>query len=247
MAITGAFGNLSYLDNGTIVLPITFTESGVAVDVFSFDKSNLSLTRMAGSDAAELNYFLQNKIVSDVLQNDEYEAVFIPKLGTVGAVLADLTGEVVLESSSQRQSINVDPLLISYNNLIVALADLETPYKTSDGYWNVGIEFEFPVLGFSVDYLIIGIDYNVPVLYQSAMLDVKPDTPPPAYDINYDQAGSQNIHCVGDWNYLADSANTQQGKFFWAKFQSDSVQVPEVLLGEGTSVLDNITPVSVAL
>ena len=96
-----------------------------------------------------------------------------------------------------------------------------------------------------MDNLIIGVDYSVPVLYQGLALDVKPSTPPPAYDGEYNFAGSQTIHCVGDWKYLADSFSTQ-ARYFWLKFKSDAAEIPEIGLRESPSVLDDITPVSVA-
>ena len=231
--VAAGFGNLTYTDDGDITLPITYDE-----DVLWFDKSDLQFTQIAGAGLYDMEYVL-------IGDDDSYKAIFSGALNTWGAFLIDITGEVVKADDLVREIVNTDPKLISYNKLQPVIDDLGAPSKTADGYWNVSIDFAFPASGFSVDNLIIGVDYSVPVLYQGLTLDVKPSEPPPAYNAEYNFAGSQTIHCVGDWKYLADSSSTQ-ARYFWLKFKSDAAEIPEIALRESPSVLDDITPVSVS-
>ena len=231
--VTVGFGNLAYTPNGDITLPVGFDE-----DVLWFDKSDLQFTAVAGVGLYDMAYALLG-------DGDNYKVVLSGEMNTWGAFLIDLTGEVVKADDLVREIVNVDPLLVSYNKLQPIIDDLGSPYKTPDGYWNVPIDFAYSVAGFSVDNLIIGVDYSLPVLYQGLTLDVKPTQSPPAYDTEYTFPGSQTIHCVGDWKYLADSFSTQ-ARYFWLKFKSDADEIPEILLRESPSVLDDITPVRVA-
>lgn len=227
------FGNLAYTAAGDITQPVGFDE-----DVLWFDKSDLQFTLVAGSGLYDMEYTLLG-------DGDSYKVIFSGDRNSWGAFLIDLTGYVVKADDLVREIVNTDPKLVSFNKLQPVIDDLGSPYKTEDGYWNVPIDFAFPVSGFSVDNLIIGVDYSVPVLYQGLTLDVKPSEPPPAYDDAYNFAGSQTIHCVGNWKYLADIISTQ-ARYFWLKFKSDAAEIPEILLRESPSVLDDITPVSVA-
>lgn len=227
------FGDLRYSADGDITLPVGFDEA-----VLWFDKSDLEFEQVAGHDIHEMQYNLLG-------EDDTYKVNFYPAENTSGAFLVDLTGEVQKADDLVREIVNTDPKFISYNKLQPIINDLGSPYKTADGYWNVGIDFAYPVSGFSVDNLIIGVDYSVPVLYQALTLDVRPSEAPPVFSEEYDFASSQTIHCVGNWKYLADSFSTQ-GRYFWLKFKSDAEEIPEILLRESPSVLDDITPVSVA-
>ena len=227
------FGNLAYTADGDITLPVGFDE-----DVLWFDKSDLQFTQVAGSGLYDMEYTLLG-------DGDNYKVIFSGALNTWGAFLIDLTGDVVKADDLVREIVNTDPKLVSFNKLQPVIDDLGSPYKTEDGYWNVSLDLAFPASGFSVDNLIIGVDYSVPVLYQGLTLDVKPSEPPPVYGAEYNFAESQTIHCVGNWKYLADSFSTQ-ARYFWLKFKSDAAEIPEILLRESPSVLDDITPVSVA-
>lgn len=231
--VTVGFGNLTYTADGDITLPVGFDEA-----VLWFDKTDFQFTKVAGIGLYDMTYTLLG-------DNDTYKVVFSGSKNTWGAFLIDLTGEVVKADDLVREIVNVNPLLVSYNKLQPIIDDLGAPYKTADGYWNVPIDFTYPVAGFSVDNLIIGVEYSLPVLYQGLTLDVKPTESPPVYDNAYNFAESQTIHCVGNWKYLADSFSTQ-ARYFWLKFKSDTDEIPEILLRESPSVLDDITPVNVA-
>ena len=231
--VTVEFGHLSYSADGEVILPVEFGEN-----VLWFDKSDLQFTQMVGTRLYDMEYALFG-------DGDSYKVVFSADENTWGAFLIDLTGDVVKPDGLVREFVSVDPLLVSYNRLKPIIDDLGSPYRTEDGYWNVPIDFVNPVSGFSVDNLIIGVEYSVPILYQGLMLDVKPNDPPPPFSDAYNFAGSQTIHCAGVWKYLADSFSTQ-ARYFWLKFKSDAAEIPEILLRESPSVLDDITPVSVA-
>ena len=76
--ITATFGDLDYRDNGEIVLPITFSE-----DVLDFHKSSLTITKVAGSEPYEMEYYLsQNKDARD----NTYNLNIFPAHGTAGII-----------------------------------------------------------------------------------------------------------------------------------------------------------------
>ena len=155
------FLDLIYNDiEKNIVLPITFEES-----VIWFDKSDLSMEKKAGSEAYLLEHYVRG-------EDADYEVVFIPEGGTWGAMCVDLTGEVIKEADLVREIVHVDPLLISYNNLTPTLADVDTPFKSDDGWWNVGLSFEHSVVGFGIHSIITGIEHDSDFIYRGLSLEV---------------------------------------------------------------------------
>ena len=212
------FLDLIYNDiEKNIVLPITFEES-----VIWFDKSDLSIEKKAGSEAYLLEHYVRG-------EESDYEVVFLPAGGTWGAMCVDLTGEVIKEADLVREIVHVDPLLISYNNLVPLLANVDTPFKSDDGWWNVGLSFEHPVVGFGIHSIITGIEHKQSFIYRGLSLDVEPEGVPPAFSDVYPFLEVQGKHCVGDWEYV-DLMSTEQARYFWVKLRSDEDKMPEILL-----------------
>ena len=243
MPIDATFGALDYQDEPNIVLPIAFTESGTALDVLPITTSGLSVQGVAGSDVSLLDYTVR-AVVDNVgdIERDKYEVVFTPARNTAGAVVVDFTGEVEKQTDSMLETVTVTPILISYNNLTPILKDVEAPYQTDDGWWNIGLEFEYSVVGFGIHSIITGIEHTADHIYRALTLDVKPSEPPPAFSEAYPYADAQQFHCIGDWEYV-DLASTTQARFFWVKLNAPDVEeMPEIYLREEDTQLK---PVSV--
>lgn len=229
--VNTSFQSLRYNDSeNEIVLPIRFDD-----DVFWFDKSDLSIEKKAGSEAYLLDHYVRG-------EGTNYEVVFHPAGGTWGAICVDITGEVIKESDLVREIVNVEPVLVSYNNRTPTLANVGTPFKSEDDWWNIALEFEYPVVGFGIHSIITGIEHEQDFIYCGRSLDVKPDTVPPAFSSVYAFSEVQGRHCVGDWEYI-DLMSTEQGRYFWVKLKSDSDKSPEVLLKD----VHGLRPVSVSI
>ena len=233
-----SFLPLRYSDvDDAIILPIHFDE-----DVLWFDKSDLFIERKAGSEAYLLEHYVRGA-------DADHEVVFHPALGTWGAIGVDITGEVIKESDLVREIVHVDPVLISYNNLPPTLADVDTPFMSEDGWWNVGLSFEYPVVGFGIHSIITGIEHKQSFIYRGLRLDVKPESIPPAFSDVYPFAEVQRKHCVGDWEYI-DLMSTEQARYFWVKLHPNNSgadsgidEIPEILLKDE----NGLRPVSVAI
>jgi len=226
-----AFLSLRYNDTeNEIVLPVQFGE-----DVFWFDKSDLTIEEKAGTQAYLLEHYVRG-------EDADYEIVFRPAANTWGAFTVDITGEVVKETDLVREIVNVDPVLISYNNLTPMLANVDTPFKSSDGWWNISLEFVHPVVGFGIHSIITGIDHKQSFIYRGRSLDVKPTTVPPAFSKVYPFAEAQKRHCVGDWATV-DLVSIEQARYFWVKLRSDEEKAPEILLKDE----NKLSSVSVAI
>lgn len=228
-----SFLPLRYNDlENEVILPIQFDE-----EVIWFDKSDLFVKRRAGSVAYLLDHYVLGA-------DSDYEVVFQPARGTWGAIGVDITGEVIKESDLVREIVHVDPVLISYNNLPGVLADVDTPFMSADGWWNVGLSFEYPVVDFGIHSIITGIEHSRDFIYRGLSMDVKPSSVPPSFSDVYPYGEVQGKHCVGDWEYVG-LKSTEQGRYFWVKLQSDSEpeKMPEILLKDE----NGLRPVSVAL
>ena len=221
---------LKYNDSANeILLPIRFGE-----DVLWFDKSDLFIERKAGSEAYYLEHYVRGV-------DADYDVVFHPVGGTWGAICVDITGEVIKESDLVREIVNVDPVLISYNNLEPLLANVDTPFKSEDGWWNIFLAFEHPVVGFGIHSVITGIAHKQSFIYRGLSLDVKPAVDPPVFSDVYVFSEVQGQHRVGDWEYI-DLRSTDQARYFWVKLWSDDDEVPEIILKD----VHGLSPVSVA-
>ena len=231
-----AFLDLRYKDaDNAVILPIQFDE-----DVLWFDKSDLFIDKKAGSEAYLLEHYARG-------EDADYEVVFHPEGGTWGAIGVDITGEVIKESDLVREIVNVDPVLISYNNLTPTLANVDTPFRSEDGWWNVALSFEYPVIGFGIHSIITGIGHKQDFIYRGLSLDVEPESMPPAFSAVYPFSEVQRKHCVGEWEYV-DLKSTEQARYFWVKLLpnnagADSDEVPEILLKD----VHGLRPVSVAV
>lgn len=231
-----SFLPLRYNDgDDEIILPIQFDE-----DVLWFDKSDLFVERKAGSEAFLLEHYVRG-------EDADYEVVYLPARGTWGAIGVDITGEVIKETDLVREIVNVDPVLISYNNLPAVLADVDTPFMSDDGWWNVGLSFEYPVVGFGIHSIITGIEHSQDFIYRGLSMDVKPASVPPSFSDVYPFAEVSGKHCVGDWEYV-DLKSTEQARYFWVKLKAnnsgaESDEVPEILLKDE----NGLRPVSVAI
>ena len=224
-----------YDEDNEIILPIQYDE-----DVLWFDKSDLFVERKAGTEAYLLEHYVRGA-------DADYEVVFLPARGTWGAIGVDITGEVIKETDLVREIVNVDPVLISYNNLLPTLADVDTPFMSEDGWWNVGLSFEYPVVGFGIHSIITGIEHSQDFIYRGLSMDVKPSSVPPSFSDVYPFAEVSGQHCVGDWEYV-DLKSTEQGRYFWVKLHpnnsgAESDEVPEILLKD----VNGLRPVSVAI
>lgn len=230
------FLDLIYNDvENEIVMPIRFGE-----DVLWFDKSDLFIEKKVGSEAYLLEHYVRGV-------DADYEVVFIPERGTWGAMCVDITGEVIKEDDLVREIVHVDPLLISYNNLTPTLADVDIPFRSEDGWWNVFLSFESPVVGFGIHSIITGIEHEKDFIYRGLSLDVKPEDMPPAFSDVYPFSEVQGKHCVGDWEYV-DLKSTEAARYFWVKLLpnndgTDSDEVPEILLKD----VHGLSPVSVSI
>lgn len=228
-----AFSRLRYnAAVSEIILPMRFSE-----DVLWFDRSDLSVEWKAGSEAYFLNYHVLG-------EGSDYEVMFRPMDETWGAVCVDLTGEVVKESDLVREIVHVEPILISYNNLTPTLADVGTPFRSDDGWWNISLSFESPIVGFGIHSLSVGIDIAADFIYRGLNLDVEPEGVPPPFSDVYPFSEVQGKHCVGEWEYV-DLRSEEQARYFWVKLRSDteSEKVPEILLKD----VHGLLPVSVAI
>ena len=233
------FGKLAYFRTDEIMLPIMFGEN-----MYWFEKSDMTIAKVSGSDPVKMCYCVNNKVENGAIRDDKYKAIFQPAHGTAGAIFVDITGEVVKKTDLMGEFAVVDPVLISYNRLPVAIKDMSTPYKTSDGWWNVFIAFEYPVVGFGIHTVLTGIDHKQDFIYRGMSLDVPPPEPPPPFSAEYSYAVAQKFHCVGDWATV-DLQSDVQAKYFWLKLNGDDRKMPEVLLKD-PQVLEYLTPVSVA-
>lgn len=202
-------------DTPQIVLPIRFGEN-----VLWFDKSDLHIQHLAGAPAHHIHYYVRG-------QNANYEAVFTPATDTWGAITVDITGEVAKEANLVREIVNTHPTLITYNTLNPTLANIGTPYKTADDWWNIPITFTHPVIGFGIHTLITGIDHQQAFIYRGTALDAQPTAPPPPFSEDYDYGQAQRQHCVGDW-ISVDLQSEEQARYFWVKLQSTSPHTPEI-------------------
>lgn len=226
-----AFLPLRYNDvDDEIILPVQFDE-----DVLWFDKSDLFVERKAGSEAYLLDHYVRG-------EDANYDVIFLPARGTWGAIGVDITGEVIKETDLVREIVHVDPVLISYNNLPPTLLDVDTPFLSDDGWWNIVLSFEYPVVGFGIHSIITGIEHSQDFIYRGLSMDVKPSSVPPSFSDVYVFGEVSGQHCVGDWEYV-DLKSTEQGRYFWVKLRSDSDEVPEILLKEE----NGLRPVSVAI
>lgn len=222
---------LQYNDeDNEIILPIEFDEN-----VLWFDKSDLFVQKTAGSEAYLLEHYVRG-------EDKDYGVVFIPERGTWGAIVVDITGEVIKEEDLVREIVNVYPVLISYNNLHPTLADVDTPFMSDDGWWNVGLSFEYPVVGFGIHSIITGIEQSADFIYRGLSMDVMPMSVPPSFSDVYVHGEVSGKHCVGDWEYV-DLKSTEPARYFWVKLRSDSDEVPEILLRDE----NGLSPVSVAI
>ena len=227
-----AFKSLQYNDpEYEIVLPISFDES-----VLWFDKSDLSIEKKVGSEPYLLEHYVRGK-------DANYDVVFHPEGGTWGAICVDITGEVIKEEGLLREIINIDPVLISYNHLTPTLANADTPFKSEDGWWNIALEFEHPVLGFGIHSIITGIEHKQTFIYRGQSLDVKPETIPPPFSETYTHEAAQQLHCVGEWVSTNNLKSREQARYFWVKLTSDEDKVPEIFLKD----VHGLSPVSVAI
>ena len=228
--VSTSFKSLQYNDrDNEIVLAVQYSE-----DVFWFDKSDLSIEKKAGSDAFLIEHYVRGK-------DANYDVVFHPVRGSWGAICVDITGEVIKESGLLREIVNVDPVLISYNNLTPTLSNVDTPFKSEDGWWNVCLAFEYPVVGFGIHSIITGIEHKQDFIYQGLNLDVMPEIMPPIFSDVYSFSEVQRKHCVGAWEYI-DLISTEQARYFWVKLKSDEDKVPEILLKDE----NGLSPVSVS-
>ena len=225
------FRDLQYNDaENEIILPIQFDE-----DVLWFDRSDLFVERKAGSEAYLLEHYVRGA-------DADYEVVFIPEEGTWGGFTVDITGEVIKEADLVREIIHIDPLLISYNNLTPTLADVDTPVRSEDGWWNVSLSFEYPVIGFGVHSIITGIEHEQSFIYRGLSMDVMPEDVPPPFSDVYVFEDVQRMHCVGNWKYV-DLRSEEAGRYFWVKLRSDEDKEPEILLKD----INGLRAVSVSI
>ena len=216
-AVTTSFKSLHYRDNGEIVLRVAFSH-----DVLWFNKTDLQIKRMTGDDPSLLDYYITGS-------GREYQTVFVPAPNTRGSVLVDISGSIQRTTGIMREIINTAPILIAYNNLISTPKHISTPFKGTDGYWNVLIAFKHPIIGFGVDKIDISVPATQQVIYQGMSLDEKP-APVPDYTDGYEiVVGTQTYHCVGNWKYLGDSDSVVQGRYFWLRFSTES-QNPRIML-----------------
>ena len=233
------FGKLSYFRGREIALPIVF-----GGDVIWFEKTDLTITKVSGSEPAKMCYCVNNKVENGIIRDDKYKVIFLPAHGTAGAIFVDITGEVIKKANLVGEFAIVDPVLISYNRLPVAIKDMSTPDKTSDGWWNIFIEFEYPVIGFGIHSILTGINHTQDFIYRGMSLDVPPPDPPPPFSAEYSYAAAQAYHCVGDWA-TTDLKSDVQAKYFWVKLNADSDIMPEISL-KVPDIFEHLTPVSVA-
>lgn len=202
--VTTTLKQLDHRDNGEIALQLAFSH-----DVLWFNKTDLRIKRITGDDPSLLDYYITGS-------GRDYQAVFVPAPNTRGAVLVDITGTVQRTTGMLREIVNATPILVPYNNLIPVPKHISTPFKGTDGHWNVLIAFTHPIIGFGVDAIDFGVPAKQPVLYRAISLHKQP-APVPDYTV-----GTQAHHCIGDWEYIGDSNSEAQAKYFWLRFQSDS-------------------------
>ena len=234
--VAGVGTTLSPLQYNTkgdqIILPVVFAD-----DVIWFDKSDLSVKKKAGSDSFLLDLYVRG-------QDRKFDIVILPEQGTWGAVGVDIIGDVIKETNLTRKSVDVDELLVSYNNVTPVIADVETPFKSTDGWWNIALEMESPIVDFGIHSIITGIEHKQDFIYRGLRLDVKPEDMPPVFSDVYPFAEVQRKHCVGDWEYV-DLMSTEQARYFWVKLnpKSSENKTPEILLKDQ----NGLSPVSVAI
>lgn len=115
MPIDGTFGTIDNQEAPNVVLPISFTEGGTAVDVLPITASGMTVTRVSGSDISELDYTVRAVEDSNgVVQRDEYEIVFIPALDTGGVISVDFTGEVTKQVNLESDTVTIAPIEVTY-------------------------------------------------------------------------------------------------------------------------------------
>ena len=229
--------NIRYNDDGSIELPVIFGE-----DVQWFDKTDLQLEYATGDDPQRLQHYIRGA-------GANYDVVFVPGAGTAGAVVVKLSGIVRKASDLVREMVSTTPVLIAYNNLVPAISDITTPYKTEDGYWNTIVTFETPVQNLSVDDMILGINTSAKLMYVGLTLDVMPAFVGIASNEmlligdEYDPTLWPSTHYIGQWQYIGTNRTMQQGRYFYIKFISDDVEMPKIALHEEARVRTvNLTP-----
>lgn len=208
--ITTTLKQIDYRDSGEIALQFAFSH-----DVLWFNKTDLRIKRITGDDPSLLDYYITG-------QGRNYSAIFIPAPNTRGAILVDITGTVQRTTGVMREIVNTAPILVPYSNLKPMPNHISTPFKGADGYWNVLIAFTHPVIGFGIDRIDFGVPVMQPVMYRAMSLHKQP-APVPDYTNGYQIiTDTQTSHCIGDWVYLGDTNASQQGRYFWLRFQSEA-------------------------
>ncbi len=155
-------------------------------------------------------------------------------------MLIDFSGDVVKVSDLEVNSVDATPMLFSYNRIAPTIANIGTPFKSADDWWNILIEFESPVVGFEIHSIITGIEHTDDFIYRADTLDVQPAEMPPAFSDLYAHDDVQFSHCINGWTYI-DLQNTVQAKFFWVKLLSDDDKTPEVSLRETDTQLKAVS------
>lgn len=230
--VIATFQELTYRDTGEIVLDISFYDATNPTEkepMLWFDRTDLTLTKMAGDDIHCFNYnLISNPAEDDAAEGADYQVVFTPAPNTAGVFRVDMTGEVIKTDGLMREIAPVTPKLIVYNNRTPVLVDMGTPEQIAPHIWDTEIAFNVPIVGFGIDKLIYGVQTETPALFRAGSLDVKPP-PLPLVDSN-------DIHldaCIGDWIYEVDNHNSRvQAKYWTLRFKTlaSETEVPEIIL-----------------
>ena len=120
---------------------------------------------------------------------------------------------------------------------------MDTPFRSDDGWWNIALDFEYPVVGFGIHSIITGIEHKQTFIYRGQSLDVKPETIPPPFSETYTHEAAQQFHCVGEWVSTDNLKSREQARYFWVKLTSDEDKVPEIFLKD----VHRLSPVSVSV
>ena len=224
------FGDLSYLDDRVIELPIHFDEH-----VDHFHKTDCELKKMFGDDIFDMEYFLTGPYPNDHPTNpDDFVMTFIPEPNRRGGFFIDITGYIFKTSSIIRDNIVVTRKFIPYNTYETYMVNANIPDELSAGTWDIFVELNTPAIGVLISDFRLEFVGELPSgfedgirLYHALSLDVVPERPSPPSDPN------NPPECIGDWVlYDGSSGGTQmQAKYYILRFN-----VPSSLAGKILSI-----------
>ncbi|MYF52585.1 MAG: hypothetical protein F4166_01965 [Gammaproteobacteria bacterium] len=152
--IQATFGQHTYEDDETIVIPVTFEE-----DVTSLHKTDFELSKTSGSDVDCTEMWITGTDAS-------YEVHLLPEINTAGRMLLDLQGGILTSGGIEREEIVITPKEIRYDRREPIITG-EAPENIDAGEWKVRGNFNVSITGLQASsFEIAGIDATITHIYR---------------------------------------------------------------------------------